>query len=179
MRSERVSGVRLCGRMATVQRKDRGSSPCSAICPEWVCYWINFLCRRGTLLKVPLNTNQPCTFLVPAHPWVDLDIRAIKGVFFRFRETELCVCSLNWVQGLGRVQCDGGGGGLPGAGSMCYRPGQPGATHHDDCRSVRSDDGDARPASGSRSDLNDSHCGLGDDSDAGTRSRQSQSELSK
>ena len=66
------------------------------------------------------------------------------------------------LQGLGRAHCDGGG--LPGAGSVCYRPNQ---QHHDDSRSVRSDDGDARPGSGSRSDLNDSHCGLGDDSDAG------------
>ena len=67
------------------------------------------------------------------------------------------------LQGLGRAHCDGGGG-LPGPGSVCYRPNQ---QHHDDSRSVRSDDGDARPGSGSRSDLNDSHCGLGDDSDAG------------
>jgi len=67
------------------------------------------------------------------------------------------------VQGLGRVHCDVGGG-LPGPGSMCYRPNP---SHHDDSRSVRSDDGDPRPGSGSRSDLNDSHCGLGDDSDAG------------
>jgi len=67
------------------------------------------------------------------------------------------------LQGLGRVQCDGGG--LSGPGSACYRPTQP--PHLDDSRSVRSDDGDARPGSGSRSDLNDSHCGLGDDSDAG------------
>ena len=66
------------------------------------------------------------------------------------------------LQGLGRAHCDGGG--LPGPGSLCYRPNQ---QHHDDSRSVRSDDGDPRPGSGSRSDLNDSHCGLGDDSDAG------------
>jgi len=80
----------------------------------------------------------------------------------------LCVLYMltRWMvllQGLGRAQCDGSG--LPGPGSMCYRPNQ---QHHDDSRSVRSDDGDVRPGSGSRSDLNDSHCGLGDDSDAGT-----------
>jgi len=69
-----------------------------------------------------------------------------------------------WVQGLGRSHCDGSGG-LAGPGSLCYRANQ--HQHHDDSRSVRSDDGDPRPGSGSRSDLNDSHCGLGDDSDAG------------
>jgi len=75
------------------------------------------------------------------------------------------------MQGLGRVQCDAGG--VPG----CYRGGMAGGSqptlHLDDSRSVRSDDGEPRPASGCRSDLNDSsHCGLGDDSDAGARSDQ-------